>query len=140
MDSSFVATYAAPAASNYSAEVGKAVALTAVAAGAGRTEARATLMAAATACPLGIIVSGENYVGGVVSVCIGGPVYALAGAAITPGTNVWLSPDGTGRLIPSTEGDWAVGRFIGKQVQAAGDIIQVFVQPELYDVVDAVAP
>lgn len=133
MSHNFTRSYAAPAAVNNTASIGKGVELTAVATG----QARATLLAAATSLPLGIIVQAENMIGGETSVCVGGVCRALAGAAITPGTDNLLMCDATGRLIPATEGSYYVGRLMSKQVAAAGDWIEVYVQPDMFDIVDA---
>jgi hypothetical protein len=129
----FARTFLAPTASNYATQVGRAVGLTAVATG----EARATLLAAATAPTLGIIVAAENTNGGAVTVAVQGIVPYLAGAAVTPGTDDYLMPDATGRLIPATEGNYACARSLDKQVLAAGDWGTCLVTGEMFDIVDA---
>ena len=128
--SATILPFKAPAASDYSGNVGLVVNLTAVASG----EARATLLVATddgtlSNMPLGVIVSAEKGNGGTLGVCVHGPCYAIAGAAITPGTDVPLMVDGAGRVIPATDGNMIVGRFVGKQVHAAGDLVHIFVQP-----------
>ena len=131
---STILPFKAPAASDYSGNVGLVVNLTAVASG----EARATLLTATSDdddanCPLGVIVSAEKGNGGTLGVCLLGPSYGYAGAAITPGTDVFLMVDGNSRLIPATDGNFYVGRYIGKQVAAAGDLIHIFLQPGNYE-------
>lgn len=130
MSDSVIQTFRAPAASNYATSVGLVVNLTAVATG----QARATLLTGASDdtlsnAVLGVIVAADNANGGAVSVCTSGPCRAMAGAAITPGTDVFLMVDGNSKVIPATDGNMTVGRFLGKQVAASGDFIEIFVQP-----------
>lgn len=130
MSEPILMTFRAPAASNYATSVGLVVNLTAVATG----EARCTLLTGASDdtlsnAVLGVIVAADNANGGAVTVCVGGPCKAMAGAAITPGTDVLLMVDGNSKVIPATDGNMTVGRFLGKQVAASGDFVDIFVQP-----------
>lgn len=130
MSDNITATFAAPTASNYASSVGKVVNLTAVATG----EARCTLLTSrddgtASDIPLGIILSSDNQNGGSTTVCVGGLCYGLAGEAITPGTDVQLMTGASSLLYVATDGNFIVGRYMGKFVAAAGDLIPVYVQP-----------
>lgn len=130
MSDNITATFAAPAASNYASSVGKVVNLTAVATG----EARCTLLTGtddgtASNLPLGIILASDNQNGGSTTVCTGGLCYGYAGEAITPGTNALLMAGASSLLYVATDGNFVVGRYMGKFVAAAGDLIPVYVQP-----------
>lgn len=131
---SIILPFKAPAASNYSTSVGKVVSLTAVASG----EARCTLLTATSDdtlanLPLGVIVAADNANGGTVSVCVFGRCQALAAEALTPGTDTLLMT-GVGSLVyKATDGNMVLGRLLHKQVAAANDWIEIFVNPDTYE-------
>ena len=134
MSDNITATFAAPAASNYSDKVGKVVNLTAVATG----EARCTLLTGTddgteSNLPLGIITASDNQNGGSTTVCVGGLCYGYAGGAITPGTNALVMTGASSLLYLATEGNFVVGRYMGKFVAVAGDLIPVYVEPKNYE-------
>lgn len=130
-----IVTARAPAASNYAASAGLAVAQTAVVAG----EARVTLLAASddgnqANTPFGFIVDADNVNGGAVSVARpGSRCKAFAGAAITPGTDSLLMIDATSRCIPVTDGNFVAAQYESKFVAAAGDIIDVLVLSQNFE-------
>lgn len=130
MSSVFV-TCRAPAASNYSANVGLVVNLT----GAGQEATLATTTAdtAAADLPYGIIVWAANEVGGAMTVCTHGPCKARAGDTITRGTHTLLMTAADSRLDPCTDGNFYVARYIGMNSAVDGDWIDVFVQPGNYE-------
>lgn len=122
--------FKAPAASNYSSDVGKIVSLTAVASG----EARCTLLTANDDgtlgdLPLGVIVSADNENGGTVAVCVFGVCKVIAGEAITPGTDTLLMAGAGSLAFKGADGKLILGRTLHKQVCAANDLIDVLVAP-----------
>ncbi len=130
MSEAIIQTFRAPAASNYATSVGLVVNLTAVATG----ESRCTLLTGTddgtlSNMPLGVIVWADNASGGAVGVCTFGPCKALAGAAITPGTDTYLMVDADSEVIAATDGNFYVGRNLSKRVVADNDWIDIFVQP-----------
>lgn len=130
MSFSIVLPFKAPAASNYSSDVGKVVNLTAVASG----EARCTLLTGTddgtlSNLPLGVIVGADNENGGTVSVCVFGVCKMIAGETITPGTDTLIMA-GAGSLgFKATDGNFTIGRLLHKQVVAVNELFDLFVNP-----------
>lgn len=120
--SAVIKTFKAPAASNYGSSPGYIVRLSA-------TGGEVTICTDASVLPLGVIVSAENELGGVVAVCVSGPCKARAGTTITAGTHMALGADGDGECVPGTAGSFVVGRFAGKASAADNDWIDIIVAP-----------
>jgi len=87
---------------------------------------KVTVSAAATSKPVGILVevaSAQTTANG--SVCVAGPVYALAGGTI--GETNWVTSDANGALVATaTKGDYWVGRAL--EDAASGDFFEIDVQ------------
>lgn len=99
------------------------------------SQGRVALATASSSNPIGICVGVDAAAGGAVTVALDGErTIAKAGATITMVTHTFLMVEATGgtaattgRLIPATDGNYHVARFIGQQTAAADDLIEVVV-------------
>jgi len=126
----------APAAANYATKIGYVVEDHTV---AGECVLNGASAAGEDSRPLGVIVEAENRLGGLCTICVLGPAFAIFGGVVTKGTHSIVKSDADSKLVAAADADatWNVGYVIfeGEETASADtEMHRIFVNPQLIEV------